>query len=369
MSSNRQSGKTGRERFNREGQGRALSRVFSKLDVDFMNQFAETGIDNGPEAAAPEEARKFSNRLDIEEAAEAEEKFSGFAGMFKQAGPPESQTSPESPAANSNSASVPQKKSVLGSLFDPDEEPVVAEPADEANPYIHKRNDAKSRRGLYTGVLKRPVFGREQGMSAASRAETTDISKTGAVVDVVARAKHETTSAPVPPESVVPNAVPRMTWPNTQQVEPNTQQVEPNTQQVEPNTQPVEPVTQQVEPTGQVQPAKPVQSEFDPLAPEELMPLSEFGKSSQGTVSFIKPDIAALNALSESAKERRIEQRVSRWADEPVESRPIRRGDRKWARPESASGAAGDSGAICALITKFRDLCSKISSLCQRRVD
>lgn len=341
MSSNGQSGKTGRERFNREGQGRALSRVFSKLDVDFMNQFAETGIDNGPEAAAPEEARKFSNRLDIEEAAEAEEKFSGFAGMFKQAGPPESQTSPESPAANSNSASVPQKKSVLGSLFDPDEEPVVAEPADEANPYIHKRNDAKSRRGLYTGVLKRPVFGREQGMSAASRAETTDISKTGAVVDVVARAKHETTSAPVPLESVVPNAVPRMTWPNTQQVEP----------------------------TGQVQPAKPVQSEFDPLAPEELIPLSEFGKSSQGTVSFIKPDIAALNALSESAKERRIEQRASRWADEPVESRPIRRGDRKWARPESASGAAGDSGAICALITKFRDLCSKISSLCQRRVD
>jgi hypothetical protein len=53
MSSNGQSGKTGRERFNREGQGRALSRVFSKLDVDFMNQFAETGIDNGPEAAAP----------------------------------------------------------------------------------------------------------------------------------------------------------------------------------------------------------------------------------------------------------------------------------------------------------------------------
>jgi hypothetical protein len=282
-----------------------------------MNQFAETGIDNGPEAAAPEAASKFSNRLDIEEAAEAEEKFSGFAGMFKQA-EPESQATPESLTANSSSASVPQKKSVLGSLFDPDEEPAVAESADEENPYIHKRNDAKSRRGLYTGVLKRPVFGRDQGMSAASRAETADISKTKAVVDVVARAKKITTSAPVPPESVVPNAVP---------------------------------------------------PEFDPLAPEELMPRSEFGKSSQGTVSFIKPDIAALNALSESAKQRRVEQPASRWAEEPVESRPIRRGDRKWARPESASGAAGDSGAICALINKFRDLCSKISSLCHRRVD
>lgn len=318
MSSNGQSGKTGRERFNREGQGRALSRVFSKLDVDFMNQFAETGIDNGPEAAAPQTARKFSNRLEREEAAEAEEKFSGFAGMFKKAGSPQSQATPESPTANSSSASVPQKKSVLGSLFDPDEEPAVAESADEENPYIHKRNDAKSRRGLYTGVLKRPVFGREQGLgSAASRAETADISRAKAVVDIVARAGNKTASAPVPSQSVVPNAV---------------------------------------------------QPEFDPLAPEELMPRSEFGKSNQGTVSFIKPDIAALNALSESAKQRRIEQPASRWADEPVESRPIRRGDQKWARPGSASGAAGDSG-ISALLTKFRDLCSKISSLCHRRVD
>lgn len=185
-------------------------------------------------------------------------------------------------------------------------------------------------------------------MSAASRAETADISMTSAVVDAVARSANKPASAPVSSQSVVPNAVPRMAWPIAQ---------------------PVVPASKAVEPASQVEPAKPIESEFDPLAPEELMSRSEFGKSSQGTVSFIKPDIAALNALSESAKQRRIEQPASRWADEPMESRPIRRGDQKWARPGSASRAAGDSGAIGALITKFKDLCSKISSLCHRRVD
>lgn len=256
-------------RIKREGQGRALSRMFSRIDLDFINQFAETGVDNGPEAALQARGRQISQRLDVpssrdrdgdrDEDSQSQAKFSGFASMFKNAPAQEPQTA---------------KKSALNGLFDEDQDDQSMGPED-LSPYIHKRSDAKTRRGLYTGVLKRPVFTEPQASLADG------VSEPGA----------------------------------------------------------------------------------DEWQPQEAKDKPEievgFGK---GTVSFVKPDLATLNALSESAKQKRIEAA----AEKPLPPRHFNKSEQKW---RGASSSHENAGTVAAFLGKLKDFCARVSSLYHRRVD
>lgn len=327
------------ERLNRDGQGRALSRIFNKLDLDFINQFAETGIDNGPE---PQKSRTISQRLERSNvAADVEEpKFSGFAGMFK------AKAQGEAPAASPQVA-----KNALGGLFDPEpaesaelteESPSVA--SDE-NPYIHKRTDAKSRRGLYTGVLKRPVFERPAAGEGSDKAnkESPDrdaICGRKAVSDTMAIGEARPANAF---KYKAPKALPA----------PSHSQV-----QFE-DMSPVDNLENNSLQNNQIP------NGIDPLAPEAVCGAQEARLSPQGTVSFIKPDLAQLNALADSAKQRRIE---SRFAEEPQEQRRLSRAEQKWARPGSSRSSAAEC-PIGGFLSKIKDLCAKLSGLCHRRVD